>query len=105
MCALPRNALGMKVSDEFTVPLCSVHHDAVHRAGNEQGWWVAQAIDPLKVAAQLWGTSTGRPPEEAAHQDARSDVPNGAPPPNVGSPDDPTSPSPCASNLSGCLKP
>ena len=80
-----RKALGMKVSDEFTVPLCSVHHDAVHRVGNEQGWWIAQAIDPLKVAAQLWGTSIGRPPEDAANQDARSVAPNGAPPSNAAS--------------------
>jgi DNA recombination protein Rad52 len=57
------SALGAKVSDEFTVPLCSMHHDAVHRTGNERGWWVAQAIDPLKAAAQLWATTNGRAPE------------------------------------------
>ena len=54
-----RRGLGQKVSDEFTVPLCSLHHDAVHRVGNERGWWVAQAIDPLKVAEQLWACSNG----------------------------------------------
>ena len=52
-------ALGLKVSDEFTVPLCSVHHDAIHLAGNEQAWWLAQAIDPLKAAAELWARSAG----------------------------------------------
>jgi hypothetical protein len=60
-------ALGMKVSDEFAVPLCSLHHDAVHRTGNEQGWWVAQAIDPLKAAARLWAiTQSGDTHRNAA---------------------------------------
>jgi hypothetical protein len=31
--AQPR-ALGRKASDEFTVPLCRVHHREVHRAGD-----------------------------------------------------------------------
>jgi hypothetical protein len=47
-------AMGLKVSDEYTVPLCALHHDAVHRHGNEQSWWIGQAIDPLKVAEELW---------------------------------------------------
>ena len=32
-------ALARKVSDEFTVPLCRIHHRAVHRAGDERAWW------------------------------------------------------------------
>lgn len=52
-------ALGMKVSDEFTVPLCSTHHDALHRVGNERGWWVSNGIDPLKTAEDLWRASVG----------------------------------------------
>ena len=32
-------ALGRKVSDEFTVPLCRGHHREVHRCGNEIEWW------------------------------------------------------------------
>jgi ERF superfamily len=47
-------ALGRKVSDEFAVPLCRSHHRAVHRAGDEQAWWKAAGIDPVKVAHQLW---------------------------------------------------
>jgi len=47
-------ALGRKVSDEFAVPLCRSHHRAVHRAGDEQAWWTAAGIDPVKVARQLW---------------------------------------------------
>jgi hypothetical protein len=36
--AQPR-AFGLKVSDEFTVPLCRGHHRALHRAGEEAAWW------------------------------------------------------------------
>ncbi|MBR1090619.1 ERF family protein [Bradyrhizobium manausense] len=31
--------LGRKVSDEFTVPLCRLHHQALHRHGDEKSWW------------------------------------------------------------------
>jgi ERF superfamily len=47
-------ALGRKASDEFAVPLCRSHHRAVHRASNEQKWWQAAGIDPVKVARKLW---------------------------------------------------
>jgi hypothetical protein len=47
-------ALGRKASDEFTVPLCRMHHREVHRVGNEQAWWKTAGIDPLKVARKLW---------------------------------------------------
>ena len=45
--AQPR-ALGRKASDEFTVPLCRMHHREVHRLGNEQDWWQAANIDPIE---------------------------------------------------------
>jgi hypothetical protein len=51
---LQPRALGRKVSDEFAVPLCRSHHRAVHRASDEQAWWQAAGIDPVKVARQLW---------------------------------------------------
>jgi hypothetical protein len=51
---LQPRALGRKASDEFTVPLCRTHHRAVHRAGDEQAWWTAAGLDPVKVARQLW---------------------------------------------------
>jgi ERF superfamily len=47
-------ALGRKPSDEFAVPLCRSHHRAVHRASNEQKWWQAAGIDPVKIARKLW---------------------------------------------------
>jgi hypothetical protein len=52
-----QRALGRKVSDEFVVPLCRSHHRALHRVGNELGWWKATSIDPLDVARRLWGQS------------------------------------------------
>ena len=47
-------ALGRKVSDEFTVPLCRAHHREVHRCGNEGSWWRKTGIDPLAAARSLW---------------------------------------------------
>jgi hypothetical protein len=51
--AQPR-ALGLKVSDEFTVPLCRCHHRQLHQAGNEVAWWEGLKIDALKIAKWHW---------------------------------------------------
>jgi hypothetical protein len=47
-------AMGLKVSDEFTVPLCRVHHRDVHSHGDELAWWQKRAIDPLVTSRALW---------------------------------------------------
>ena len=47
-------ALGRKVSDEFTVPLCRGHHREVHRGGDEAAWWRNAGIDPTISARTLW---------------------------------------------------
>ena len=47
-------AIAMKVSDEFTVPLCRGHHRQLHQAGNEVAWWEKLNIRPLEVAKGLW---------------------------------------------------
>jgi hypothetical protein len=47
-------ALGLKVSDEYTVPLCRGHHRELHRFGNEREWWQIQRINALGVAHELW---------------------------------------------------
>ena len=47
-------ALGRKVSDEFTVPLCRGHHREVHRCGDEAAWWNKAGIDPTETARTLW---------------------------------------------------
>jgi hypothetical protein len=66
-------ALGRKVSDEFTVPLCRGHHREVHRSGDEAAWWRKASIDPTVAARTLWlethplspgGAGDWRPPVE-----------------------------------------
>lgn len=52
-----REHSGRKVSDEFTVPLCRSHHQALHRLGNEKAWWADMQISPLPVASELWAAS------------------------------------------------
>jgi hypothetical protein len=59
--AQPR-ALGRKVSDEFTVPLCRTHHEELHRHGNEKAWWANLQIAPLPIAEELWRTSPAKEP-------------------------------------------
>jgi ERF superfamily len=47
-------ALGRKVSDEFTVPLCRGHHRELHRHGDEAAWWQKLGLDPTTAARALW---------------------------------------------------
>jgi len=56
--AQPR-ALGRKVSDEFTVPLCRGHHRQVHQAGNEAAFWEDLEINALEIAKGFWEQSRG----------------------------------------------
>jgi hypothetical protein len=46
--------MGLKVSDEFTVPLCRGHHRQLHQAGNEENWWAQHHINALTIANDLW---------------------------------------------------
>jgi hypothetical protein len=67
--------LGLKVSDEFTVPLCRGHHREVHRAGNEARWWENAGIDALLIAHKLWTETTrsvSRRPQQARMSRYRS---------------------------------
>ncbi|QIG91089.1 ERF family protein [Bradyrhizobium sp. 6(2017)] len=59
-------ALGRKVSDEYTVPLCRAHHQELHRQGNERAWWANLQIIPLQVAHDLWAASPIHSPLDAA---------------------------------------
>jgi hypothetical protein len=47
-------AMGRKVSDEFTVPLCRTHHRDNHGSGDELEWWQRRAIDPVATSRMLW---------------------------------------------------
>ncbi len=57
--AQPR-AMGRKVSDEWTVPLCATHHRALHTVGDEETWWKMRGIDPVTHAEQMWCERRGR---------------------------------------------
>ncbi len=75
-------AMGRRVSDEFTVPVCRVHHRELHRSGDEAGWWRRLAIDPLPVALRLWQqtrtdaispiTQAMKPPDASARDQSRT---------------------------------
>lgn len=54
-------AIGRKVSDEFTVPLCRDHHHELHRHGNERSWWANLNIQPLAIAEDLWSRTVRGP--------------------------------------------
>jgi ERF superfamily len=69
-------ALGRKVSDEFTVPLCRGHHREVHRCGDEVDWWRKTGIDPSTAARDLW-LKTHPLPDIAAQSGSKlQDKPN-----------------------------
>lgn len=52
-----RRGLSQKVSDEFVVPLCALHHGELHRSGSEREWWEKAGVDPLPIAQALWAQS------------------------------------------------
>jgi hypothetical protein len=54
LCFAQNRALGRKVSDEFTVPLCRGHHRELHRHGDEVGWWLELGLNPTSTARALW---------------------------------------------------
>jgi DNA recombination protein Rad52 len=63
--AQPR-ALGTKVSDEWAVPLCFLHHRALHDSGAEETWWQVHGTDALAEAKRLWQQSHGGADEGGA---------------------------------------
>ena len=65
--------LSLKVSDEFTVPLCAIHHHQIHTTGKEREWWQERNIDPLKIASRLWQQSREQYP--AARKADLAEVP------------------------------
>jgi hypothetical protein len=71
-------ALGRKVSDEFTVPLCRGHHRAAHRSRDERAWRRQVGIDPITVARNLWKATLGmgKQPPEPARPDGAAETTN-----------------------------
>lgn len=81
---LQPNAMGRKVSDEFTVPLCSTHHGELHASGNELHWWQGKGIDPEPIAMGLWQDSMTRqkrkavqPPDNESKEPYTGQIPSG----------------------------
>ncbi len=57
---LQPRARGLKVGDQFTVPLCQGHHRLVEAAsGYEAFWWACQHVDPEIAAGNLWERGPG----------------------------------------------
>jgi hypothetical protein len=69
-----KRALGRKVSDEFTVPLCRSHHRELHRFGDESRWWEAAGIDPLKTARKLWKQTRSQRERAIVPRQSRDDA-------------------------------
>ena len=73
--AQPRG-LSLKVSDEFTVPLCRPHHRDLHRTSNEIRWWAQFGIQPMSVAYKLWNQTHPVPvSENPAGPDVKTPAP------------------------------
>jgi hypothetical protein len=71
-----QRALGRKVSDEFTVPLCRAHHRELHQRGDERMWWQQLNLDPLPIAQGLWHATR---PEASRPLSRRSANPEAVP--------------------------
>ena len=67
--------LGLKVSDEFTVPLCATHHHQIHTTGKEREWWQQRNIDPLIIARALWQQSRDRHPNAGEDEASKDQSP------------------------------
>ena len=46
-----------KPHDKWVTPLCRVHHDEQHAAGNEVAWWASKGVDPFGLALSLYAHS------------------------------------------------
>lgn len=71
----PETPAGKKPDDRWTVPL---HHEE-HRTGNdaqhnsnEREWWARRGLDPVAIAAALWGCTGHDEEAEVILREARS---------------------------------
>lgn len=64
LCFAQPRAIGLKVSDEFTVPLCHGHHRQLHQTGNEEAWWRDRQIDALE-SPEVFGSKAIRQQSKA----------------------------------------
>ena len=56
-------AMGRKVSDKFTVPVCRLHHRKLHRRGDERAWW----DDARDRSSRHWLQIFGAEPVQSRH--------------------------------------
>jgi hypothetical protein len=55
--AKPMTGVGTKSDDKYVVPLCGQHHREQHETGDEDVFWNAHGIDPVKVGLALYAVS------------------------------------------------
>jgi hypothetical protein len=55
-----QRAMGRKVSDRFTVPICRLHHRELHRRGNERAWWQNRGSSRYRCGNPLGQDACGR---------------------------------------------
>lgn len=58
--------VGLKVGDNWVVPLCHGCHMALHRFGDEKTWWDLEGIDPIAWAKESWETYNAEHQHNAA---------------------------------------
>jgi len=54
-------AMGRKVSDEKTVPLCATHQSSLQTMGDDEKWWKERQTDPVAHAMRLWRRYESKP--------------------------------------------
>ena len=67
------NAMGRKPGDQWVVPLCRIHHRALHDAGDETKWWENNKINATEIASELWGGQTGSNYEASGTNDGQEE--------------------------------
>jgi hypothetical protein len=46
--------MGMKAADKHTIPVCSIHHAAIHADGNETRFLSERGVDGPDLAKRLY---------------------------------------------------
>ena len=54
-----KQAMSLKVGDQFTVPLCVYHHDQLHRLSEKKFWEKYSEVDADGQAKRFWDENKG----------------------------------------------
>lgn len=49
--------MGLRAADRWTIPVCSIHHAAIHAHGDESEFLAMRNVDGPALAAALWSVS------------------------------------------------